>query len=206
MHDFQRRTGLGEGQMTILADADAFGSLDKTRRAAIWNAMSVESQPKQQSLFDAITPEDDFETHLPLMNAEEEVAADYRTTGLSLRSHPLAFYRRDLESSGVIPTGHLPHTTSGTFVKVAGLVLLRQRPGAAKGVTFVTLEDETGTANLIVQHNTWERFRAIAHHSNLWLIHGRVQSKDSVIHVLVHRIETLTPRLPLEHVQSRDFR
>jgi error-prone DNA polymerase len=126
--------------MTILADADAFGSLNKTRRAAIWDAMSVESQPKQQSLFDALTPEDDFEAHLPPMNAEEEVYADYRTTGLSLRSHPLAFYRRNLESSGVISAGDLSHVAGGTFVKVAGLVLLRQRPGAAKGVTFVTFD------------------------------------------------------------------
>ena len=140
------------------------------------------------------------------MNAEEEVYADYRTTGLSLRSHPLTFRRQKMESLGVIPTGELLRMANGARVKVAGIVLLRQRPGTAKGITFVTIEDETGTANLIVRQNTWERFRKITRHSNTWIVHGEVQAKDSVIHVMVQRVEDLAARLPSLHVQPRDFR
>lgn len=206
MHEFQQRTHLGQGQTAILADADAFGSLGKTRRVALWNALTVETQPKQQSLFDMLEPEDDSRLHLPVMDAEEEVCADYRTTGMSLRSHPLAFHRQEMESLGVIPSGDLQHIANGALVKVAGLVLLRQRPGTAKGITFVTIEDETGTANLIVHHNTWERFRSITRHSPAWIVHGQVQSKDSVIHVVVHRIEDLAACLPSISVKSRDFR
>jgi error-prone DNA polymerase len=205
MQEFERRTRLGQGQVSILADADAFGSLKQTRRAALWNAMSAESRPRQQTLFDSLDPEDDLDATLPAMDAEEEVYADYRLTGFSLRSHPLAFRREKLEALGVIPVTDLPKIANGTRVKVAGLVLLRQRPGTAKGITFVTIEDETGTANLIVKQNTWERFRPIAMHSRVWIVHGRVQSKDSVIHVLVHRLENLAARLPALNVHSRDF-
>jgi error-prone DNA polymerase len=205
MQDFERRTRLGQGQVSILADADAFGSLRQNRRAALWNAMAVESRSRQQLLFDALEPEDDLDVPLPAMDAEEEVYADYRSTGFSLRSHPLAFRRERLKGIGVVPLGDLSKIANGTRVKVAGLVLLRQRPGTAKGITFVTIEDETGTANLIVKQNTWERFRAIAMHSRVWIAHGRVQSKDSVIHVLVHRLENLAARLPAINVHSRDF-
>ena len=125
--------------------------------------------------------------------------------GLSLRSHPLAFHRHEMESLGVIPTGDLLHMANGTWVKVAGLVLLRQRPGTAKGITFVTIEDETGTANLVVHHNTWERFRSITRHSHAWIVHGQVQSKDSVIHVVVHRVEDLAARLPSASRQITRF-
>jgi error-prone DNA polymerase len=206
MRDFQRRTRLGRSQAAILADADAFGSLNRTRRAALWHALTVESQPKQQSLFDSLEPEGDAAPPLPVMDAEAEVHADYRATGLSLRSHPLAFHRQELDALGIIPAGALPQAANGSRVKVAGLVLLRQRPGTAKGITFVTIEDETGAANLIVHHNTWERFRSITRHSPVWIVQGQVQSKDSVIHVLVQRVEDLAARLPSLRVPSRDFR
>jgi error-prone DNA polymerase len=118
----------------------------------------------------------------------------------------LAFHRQELASLGVIPAGDLPRTANGGRVKVAGLVLLRQRPGTANGVTFVTLEDETGTANLIVRSNTWERFRSIARHSNAWIVDGQLQTKDAVTHVLVDRVEDLAARLPSFSVKSRDFK
>ncbi len=140
------------------------------------------------------------------MNAEEEVYADYRTTGMSLRAHPLAFHRREMKSLGVVPAEELSRLADGAEVKVAGLVLLRQRPGTAKGITFVTIEDETGTANLIVHHGTWERFHSITRHSNAWIVRGRLQSKDSVIHVVVRRVEDLTARLSRVRAKSRNFR
>jgi error-prone DNA polymerase len=206
MNDFMRRTRLPQAQTAVLADADAFGSLRLNRRVALWNTMMMEPRLRQQSLFDALEAEDDVAMNLPVMDAEEEVHADYRTTGLSLRSHPLAFHRQTMESLGVIPAGDLSHVANGAWVKVAGLVLLRQRPGTAKGITFVTLEDETGNANLVIHHNTWERFRSIVRHSCAWIVHGQVQSKDSVIHVVVHRVEDLASGLPSVSVKSRDFR
>jgi error-prone DNA polymerase len=206
MDDFAHQTHLPRSQVTILADADAFGCLKTPRRAALWNAMSVELKPKQQSLFDTAEQEDDSAFSLPIMEPKEEVFADYRTTGLSLRSHPLVFYRQELQSLGVIPNDDLPRIANNTKVKVAGLVLLRQRPSTAKGITFVTIEDETGTANLIVRHAIWERFHAITRHSNAWIVHGQVQSKDSVIHILVQRVEDLASRLPSLSITSKDFR
>ena len=206
MHDFLQRTRLGRGQVAILADADAFGSLHESRRVALWNALTVESQHRQQSLFDALQPEDDSTSSLPPMDAQEEVYFDYRTTGMSLRSHPLTFHRQEMESLGIIPTGNLPHLTNGTWVKVAGLVLLRQRPSTAKGITFVTIEDETGTANLIVRYAIWDRFRSITRRSHAWIVHGRIQSKDSVLHILVHRVDDLAIHLPSLCLKSRDFR
>jgi error-prone DNA polymerase len=92
------------------------------------------------------------------------------------------------------------------LVKVAGLVLLRQRPSTAKGITFVTLEDETGTANLIVHQRTWERFYDVARRSPAWLATGRLECKESVIHVIVSRIEDLSARLGELRTASRDFR
>jgi error-prone DNA polymerase len=89
---------------------------------------------------------------------------------------------------------------------LAGLVLLRQRPSTARGITFVTIEDETGAANLIVHAKTWERFRAITRHSPMWLVDGRVESKDSVIHVVVRRVADLSKQLSAVAVRSRDFR
>ena len=90
-------------------------------------------------------------------------------------------------------------------MKVAGIVLMRQRPGTAKGITFVTIEDETGTANLVVHAKTWERFRKIARHSQAWIVHGRVECKDSVIHVVVRHLEDLSTSLAKLPLKSRDF-
>jgi error-prone DNA polymerase len=140
------------------------------------------------------------------MVPEEEVHADYRMTGLSLRSHPLAFHRERLAPLGIIPTERLTQIPHDTLVKVAGIVLMRQRPSTAKGITFVTIEDETGTANLIVHAKTWERFRKITRHSQAWIVNGNVERKDIVIHVVVRQIEDLSAWLSLPYLKSRDFR
>ena len=99
---------------------------------------------------------------LPAMQLYEEVVADYRTAGLSLRAHPISFYREQLERLGVTPARRLVELANDAPVSVAGLVLLRQRPGTAKGITFVTLEDETGTVNLVVHQHTWDRYYRVA--------------------------------------------
>lgn len=206
MHDFVRRTSLPQAQVERLAEADALASLNQTRRVAVWNALSVSKKPRQRTLFDDLEPEEEPEATLPTMAPEEEVHADYRMTGLSLRSHPLAFHRERLETLGIIPAERLAQVPNNTLVKVAGIVLMRQRPSTAKGITFVTIEDETGTANLVVHIQTWERFRKITRHSQAWIVHGHVECKETVIHVIVRRIEDLSTRLSSLPLKSRDFR
>jgi len=143
---------------------------------------------------------------LPAMSAAEEVLADYRTAGLSLRAHPLSFLRADLARRGVTPAGDLKLVPDGGPVRVAGIVLVRQRPGTAKGITFVTLEDETGQANLIIRPDVWRRFRRAAVGATLLLVHGRLQRQSDVTHILVTRIENYSDHLKELGSQSRDFR
>jgi error-prone DNA polymerase len=191
--------------MERLAAADAFARLNQGRRAAIWDAFAARGKLHQRMLFDDQDP-DEPEARLPESTPQEEVQADYKMIGLSLRSHPMAFQREQLKPLGVIPTAALGQTPSNTFVKVAGIVLMRQRPSTSKGITFVTIEDETGAANLIVYAAVWERFRQIASHSQAWIVHGRVENQKDIIHVIVKRMEDLTARLPSLVLKSRDFR
>jgi error-prone DNA polymerase len=140
------------------------------------------------------------------MQLSEEVVADYRSAGLSLRAHPISFYRRELDRLDITPAKKLAELADGVSVHVAGLVLLRQRPGTAKGITFVTLEDETGTINLVIHQRTWDRFYRIARRAPAWIAHGHLQMAETVIHVVVRRLEALAEQLSKIEVKSRDFR
>ena len=139
------------------------------------------------------------------MSAAEEVLADYRSIGLSLRAHPLEFLREELEGMDVVPAERLKSWPDGKPVRVAGIVLVRQRPGTAKGITFVTLEDETGQANLIIRPGVWKRWRQAALGATLLLAHGRLQRHRQIIHVLVTKLEDLSGRLNALVSRSRDF-
>ena len=202
--DFVKRTGLLPAQVECLAEADSLRSLTPTRREAVWNALAVKPKARQKTLFDDLPP-DEPPPALPSMTSEEEVYCDYRTTGMSLRAHPLSFHRDYLVSMGVIPNEQLAHVETESPVKIAGIVLMRQRPATAKQITFVTIEDETGTANLIVHWNTWERFRRVARRSQCWIVHGKVERRGVVIHVIVERLEDLGSRLTSLPLKSRDF-
>ena len=140
------------------------------------------------------------------MSPAEEVLADYRTAGLSLRAHPMQFLRQRLSERGVRTAKSLADLPNGRPVRVAGIVLVRQRPGTAKGITFVTLEDETGTANLIIRPAVWKRFREAAHGATLMLAEGPLQREGQIIHVLAAKLEDLSPWLQRLRRQSRDFR
>ena len=144
------------------------------------------------------------------MEPYEEVVADYRTAGLSLRAHPISFYRAQLEQLGVTPARRLVELENDAPVIVAGLVLLRQRPGTAKGITFVTLEDETGTVNLVVHQHMWDRYYRVARRAPAWIVRGHIQTVkekySSVIHVVVNRLEALAEQLRELDVKTRDFR
>jgi error-prone DNA polymerase len=203
--DFIKRTALLPAQVQCLAEADSLRSLAPTRRDAVWNALAVKPKPRQKTLFDDL-PLDEPPAALPSMMPEEEVHCDYQTTGMSLRAHPLSFHRNDLASLGVIPNEQLARVETESLVKVAGIVLMRQRPATAKDITFVTIEDETGTAYLIVHLKTWERFRRIVRHSQCWIVHGKVERRGLVIHLIVERIDDLSSRLAPLLLKSRDFR
>jgi error-prone DNA polymerase len=200
--DFTRRTRLGRPIITRLARADAFGSLQLDRRQSLWQALE---QPESGPLDDR--PEDIASTALlEPMHPWEHVLADYRATGLSLRDHPLRFLRHELDRLRVTPAKDLATSPDGRRITVAGLVLLRQRPGTASGITFVTLEDETGMTNLIVYPAVWEKFHVAARTARLMLARGILQRQHDIIHVLVDRIDDLSDWITSTLPRSRDFR
>ena len=206
MADFTRRAQLGSATVTRLSHADAFSSLDQDRRSSLWQALAQERKPLDQPLFDCLEAEDDFASGLPTMPLDQQVVEDYQSVGLSLKAHPITFHRPRLQQLQVVPTGELPNKQNNQYLRIAGLVILRQRPSTAKGITFVTLEDETGTANLVVKQHVWERFYRIARRSTAWIAHGKLEKKQGVIHVVVHRLEDLSESLEQIGNQSRDFR
>jgi error-prone DNA polymerase len=138
---------------------------------------------------------------LPVMSLPQHVAEDYRTAGLSLKAHPCAFFRPLLDEMGCVRAADLPKMKSGRRVSVAGLVLIRQRPGTAKGVVFVTMEDETGPANAVVWKDVFTTNRRLVMTSAFLVIHGRIQRDDDggkegqVIHIVAERFTDLTPKL-----------
>jgi error-prone DNA polymerase len=199
--EFRKRTGVGRGVETCLARADAFGSLQLNRREGQWQALEqVPSGPIE------LQPDDSPLPQLEPLHDYDNVLADYRTTGLSLRDHPLSFLRHELDKLGVTPSNRLIDWPEDRRVTVAGLVLLRQRPGTASGITFCTLEDETGLVNLIVHAGTWEHFHKAARTSRLMLAKGKLQRLHDVTHVIVDRIDDLSGWIESAMPRSRDFR
>ena len=203
--EFALRTGLEQAALKRLANAGTFDSLGLDRRAALWQALSYDG--RSLPLFDGLSTPDATPGTLPALTADEQVLADYATTALSLKGHPLEFLRDELDARGVSPAMELQAIANDEPVSVAGIVLLRQRPSTARGITFVTLEDETGIANLVVFQDVWERYRKVALHSAIILVHGRLQRADEVIHVVAERMQSV-PREQLAemHFRSRDFR
>jgi error-prone DNA polymerase len=195
---------LSRAVLVRLSRADAFASLGLDRRGALWNALAQEATHREFPLF--CQTDDDDCAELPRLSCAEEVFADYQTTGLSLRAHPVSFYRKQLQALDIVPNDQLATWPANRRVRVAGIVLLRQRPSTAKGITFVTLEDETGTANLVVRKDVWERFYEVARKAAAMIAHGRLERKHGVIHVVVHRLEDLSCRLADLNARSRDFR
>ncbi|MGL4514001.1 MAG: OB-fold nucleic acid binding domain-containing protein, partial [Lacipirellulaceae bacterium] len=203
--DLRRRAGLDRRSLAALAAADAFGSLRVDRRHALWNALGQETSAEPRPLFAELDDQEPTIDTLPRADAEREVFDDYRSLGLSLKNHPVAFHRARLTRLGVLTAEGLQDAANGQRVQVAGIVLLRQRPGTAKGITFVTLEDETGAVNLIVHPGTWERHYRVAKRSRAWIARGELQHAAGVIHVVVERIEALGESLEPLRATSRDF-
>jgi error-prone DNA polymerase len=204
--DFMRRTRLSRAVVSRLAAADAFASLALDRRSALWRALGEEKTPRTMPLFDALAPVDEPPVAFARMEKREEVLADYRTAGLSLKAHPMEFVRKKLDRLRVLPARELATHPPNRYVRTAGVVLVRQRPSTAKGITFVTLEDETGVANLIIRQDVWQKFYRVARTATAYLAAGRLQRQDGVIHVLVSKLEDLSETLRGLDSQSRDFR
>jgi error-prone DNA polymerase len=203
LDEFAERTGLSNSVLARLSRADAFASLSLGRRSALWQALPDHTPTP---LLEADPAGTEPAVELPTLGAFGEVVADYRTTGLSLKAHPLKFLRPQLNQRRITPASRLAATKDGRFLRVAGLVLVRQRPSTANGITFVTLEDETGIVNLIVRPEVWERHHQAARAATVLLAHGIVQNQESVIHVLVNRLEDLSRELSQIDSSSRNFR
>jgi error-prone DNA polymerase len=200
VRDVWLRSGLDVGEIERLAEADSFRSLGLDRRDALWavRALDRKGAVERLPLFDQPEirlPDNEPDTRLPAMPVGEHVIHDYRSLGFSLKAHPVSFLRAPLERSGVTPNARLVAVPNGRRVTVAGLVLVRQRPGSAKGVIFMTLEDEDAVANVIVWPKTFERFRPIVLGARLVRIRGRLQCESGVIHVVAETVEDLTPWL-----------
>ncbi len=212
LRDLWLRAELPPATLERLADADAFRSLGLDRRQALWAARGLDRVGDQDDLplFAASRPERPLEpdARLPPMPLGAHVVEDYRRLSLSLKAHPASFMRTRLSARGILRSDALPSVKSGERVTVAGLVLVRQRPGTAKGVIFMTLEDEGGVANVIVWPKAFERLRALVLGARFVAVTGKLQNEQSVIHIVAERMEDLTPMLGLlseegERIEAR---
>ncbi|CAJ0862489.1 DNA polymerase III subunit alpha [freshwater sediment metagenome] len=202
VRDVWLRAELSPATLMRLAEADAFASLGLSRRDALWAAAGLNRAGDRDDLpllrdlsFSPLEPD----AHLPPMPPGEEIVEDYRFLSLSLKGHPVAFLRRRMEARGALPCAALAEFPDGAGrrLMVAGLVLLRQRPGTAKGVVFMTIEDETGQANIIFWPKLLERQRAEIIGSRLVAVTGRLQKEAGVIHVVAERVDDLSADLRL---------
>jgi error-prone DNA polymerase len=191
--DMHRRTGLGVGAMERLAEADAFQSLKLDRRKALWHIRALSDT--ELPLFATRTHFNEPNTTIVPMQPGREVVEDYRSTGLTLRRHPLEFLRADLRAQKMIAAAELRDLKDGRRVTLAGIVLVRQKPGSAKGVMFITIEDETGHANLIIWPALFDKQRSLILSAGMIACRGRLQREGQVMHVVAEHLTDLTPML-----------
>jgi error-prone DNA polymerase len=193
--DVMQRAGLGVPVMLTLARADAFGSLAKGRRESLWDISGLDADALP--LFGALetSPAPPDEIALPAILPEQTVAEDYAVFGLSLQNHPMSFVRKDLDMQKAVRACDLKSIPDGKFIRIAGLVLFRQRPGTAKGTIFITIEDETGAANLIVWPKLSEKYRRAVFGAKVLICDGILQREQNVIHVVSRRLVDWTAAL-----------
>ncbi len=200
VRELRDRAGLSPAIIERLAAADAFTSLQLPRRQALWDARSLIAAPDLPLFAHARSRDEGAEaaaTRLPQMPLSEEVVTDYQTQRLSLKAHPLAFLRASLAERGFTRCADLRSRKLRAMVQVAGVVLIRQRPGSAKGVVFVTIEDETGVANVVVWPDMTAKFRKAVMGARLLEVRGRVERDDEVIHVIAAHIHDASGDLAL---------
>jgi error-prone DNA polymerase len=227
--DFAEVSGLTRAALRKLAAADAFGSMSLDRQQAVWQILALRDRERPLWSFGVVSaakaeghetvastgPPDVAETEpaLPPVAELSAVAQDFDATGVTLKRHPVACIRAVLQKAKVIPCAWLrseQRTPSGKRVRVAGLVLLRQRPSTAKGIVFMTIEDESGAANLIFRPKVYEAVRMAVRSATLVAVSGKVERRDGVVHVLVDGARDLSAELisgkGAVAVPSRDYR
>jgi error-prone DNA polymerase len=184
--------GVPQAALERLADADAFRSLGLDRRQALWEVSALFDRPI--ALFEGQPSESAAEAQisLPLMTTSEHVVQDYASMALSLKAHPVSFVREKLRLLHVLSAKELDERKDGDPVKVAGLVLVRQRPGTAAGICFITIEDETGSMNLVVFQKLFDQYRKEILQSRLLMVEGKLQREGEVVHVIVKRCYNLS--------------
>ncbi len=207
LRDVWLRGGLGLAAIERLAQADAFRSLGLDRREALWatRALNRVGGEEDLPLFQrSALRADEPDVSLPALRIGEHVVEDYRTLRLSLKAHPAALLRDDLAARGVVEADRLSMMQNGAVVLTAGLVLVRQRPDTASGVIFMTLQDETNIANIIVWPAVFERFRSQVLGARLCAVEGRIQNEHGIVHVIAERLYDYSPLLG--RLSGADFR
>jgi error-prone DNA polymerase len=179
-----RENGVSDAVLLSLADADAFRSMGYDRRKALWQVSRRDHQ--EQAIFQLPESKDE-KINLPDMSLSEHVVHDYSSLSLSLKAHPVSFIRQQLDQLHVHSAASLETARNGDLVKVAGLILVRQRPGTASGICFITIEDETATANVVVFQKLFDKYRKEIIQSRLLMIEGQLQREGEVIHVIARR-------------------
>ncbi|WP_118972886.1 error-prone DNA polymerase [Taibaiella koreensis] len=194
--------GVSQLVLEKLADADAFRSIGLDRRQSLWEVSALADKPigafEGQPSESATEPE----VRLPQLSLSEHVLQDYNSIGLSLKAHPVSFVRERLNRFNVCPNNRLGKLTDGDQVRVAGLILVRQRPGTATGVCFITLEDETGIANLVVFRKGFDHYRQEITQARLLMVSGKVQIEGEVIHIVVKRCYNMNWLLQTLHLPA----
>jgi error-prone DNA polymerase len=204
MPDLWRRSGVPVASLERLAEADGFHALGLDRRQAIWaiRGLSDSRLPLFDDADSLRATGNEPAVTLPRMTAGRGVVEDYRSTGLSLHRHPVAFLRSELSAQRIVRCGDLAGLRDGRRVTVAGIVLVRQRPGSARGVLFVTIEDETGHANLILWPSVFDRQRRLVLSASMIACRGKLQKEGEVIHVIAEELTDLSNLL--RSVELRD--
>jgi error-prone DNA polymerase len=192
IEDVAQRTGLRRDELTTLADIGALNAFTNERRSALWQverAVRPAGELFQSPEPKAKSPEPGTASPLRAMNPGERLHADYAGTGLTIGPHPMALRRGDLALQGVLRAADLPRVHHGRRVRVAGMVITRQRPGTAKGFVFLTLEDETGISNIIIRPDLFDRERMTVVRQPFLLVDGILQHQDGVLSVRAERVE-----------------
>jgi error-prone DNA polymerase len=197
LEDFALRAGLSRRALELLAEADAFRALGLSRRQALWAVKGLGGEIGVEAKAPLLARQSFKETQveLPFMSPPQEVVEDYRTTSLSLKAHPVSFFRKALTGAGVVACEALKTARDRRKLSVGGLVLVRQRPGTAKGVVFMTLEDETGIANVVVWKDAFEKNRRLVMGASFVIVEGQLQKEGEVIHLVAERFTDLSEKL-----------
>ncbi|MFZ3007665.1 MAG: error-prone DNA polymerase [Phenylobacterium sp.] len=186
--------GLSRRAMELLAEADAFAGMGLTRRQALWAVKGLlgETRVETDAPLLAAMDRPEVQVELPLMSLPMNVTEDYRTTRLSLKAHPCEFFRGELAQAGAVPAAALKHMRDRRWTSVGGIVLVRQRPGTAKGVVFMTLEDESGIANIVIWKDAFDANRRLVMTATLLQVHGQLQIESDVVHLVAKSFTDLS--------------